>query len=562
MHKPDHRHVTLFLLVCVSGFLNIAILNGQGGMQRQYHELENLQHGTRESIVQEVPEWDEIMHTTFVIDQQEEPSSHYTADTGLIVSDVNTDFYPGNSTNATNMNPRMYIHYIESLNVSCPDVGAASGSGFTVNYTSSVANATNFNYVKVYNENYSRIYLPSNASALNGEHAVDIEPENMYFNLSNAVELLENRSIYDGASYLFEFNVSYEVSFNTWEMGVDNPPFILQNLTATSVVNYTQTIELYSFREINLTLFYVPVEGDLLINPRFFINGIELDSSIENNFSGLGLPAWKITAPNASTKISTGNDILSVEFGINTTIGFVDVYNERWTKDMIIRDVDVRARTFSIEILEGSETYLVERVEFNMTDMDFRYVIDHRTLAASTPEAAVAVSNNTYSFYDEELDFQLVFRPNGTRFKVGRIQKATGKVEATLYYRTANEFTLRVLDELRNPIRGAKITLFYENETIRFGTLMAASNPIHYPEKETGWLGTLKYYNMPPGKYIASVTNDGEFVKMFNFTIDDHGTENSFDIVTGVPYQPTLLIAWCCIFGVIALIGIIYIKKQ
>ena len=90
---------------------------------------------------------------------------------------------------------------------------------------------------------------------------------------------------------------------------------------------------------------------------------------------------------------------------------------------------------------------------------------------------------------------------------------------------------------------------------------MKISNPINYPSKITDIFGKLDYYNMPQGKYFVEVIMNGKSVGLRNFTIGDNLVP-VFEVVTDIPYQPTILILWLALFSVISLVGLAKLKKK
>ncbi|MHA1680188.1 MAG: hypothetical protein ACTSUE_04220 [Promethearchaeota archaeon] len=503
-----------------------------------------------------VPTWDDILYSTVTVFQQEVPTAEYTTDAGIVISDIHTVYYPENTTNATNLDYTMVIHYIESFNLSCPDVGLTDGENYSVRYNASVLGwhsqgGPNFNRLLIHNENVSSEYLPSNASLLNA--FLSIEDSTLTIDLANTVGAIEETAIYDNASFIFEFNVTFKVNFTQWNMDVnDGNPFVLEGRNSSRMVNFTQTTTLDSLKGIDLKLNLIPVDFDLLKNVTIYIDDVPV-SKTEVLINGS--KAWRM-----GDLINTDGGVLKIEFSINFTVGFVDTYSENWARDVITNGANVRARSFYLDVLNGSETYLVEKVEYNATNMDYRYVISHRNDAYSEPEASVSVSNNTYRIYDDELE-KYVYYPNGTSLTVGRLQKEAGKVRFAVIYSADFDFSLRILDEVRNPLRGAEVFLYYSNQSIRYGTDMKISNPINYPSKITDIFGKLDYYNMPQGKYFVEVIMNGKSVGLRNFTIGDNLVP-VFEVVTDIPYQPTILILWLALFSVISLVGLAKLKKK
>ncbi|MHA1792948.1 MAG: hypothetical protein ACTSVI_09920 [Promethearchaeota archaeon] len=511
-----------------------------------------------------IPAWSDILYSTLVVKAQSEPASSYDNATGMMVNDFDTVFHQDNGTNGTNLNKEIKLSYTDYVNISCQNTSMIVGDNYSVNYFPALLNFSDFNTIRIYNENYSRIYDRTvNLSYFWDDKIVKYlgSNPNYYFklDLKKAVEVIENTSVYNGSTYCFEFNYTYPIKITNWAIRIVNKPFEINGNVSTHLVEYEQVINFSSWKDVNVSFYFLPEDYDSLINMTFYKDGSEFTAEEMQDFNGTGKSYWVLDPePPINTK-STG---LLIKFGINTTIAFTQILAGRWTEDMIIGGNAYRKRTFNLEVLNGSNSYLIEDIEFNMTDIDFACVKDYTTKAFSEPQANISVINNTFLYIDPELGDEPVHKPNGTKIRLFSIQKELGPLRLSFFYEANYNISLRILDNVRNPLQDASVIIYYEKPSLRYGPKISLSNSLLYPVKITGSKALIEYKYLPSGVYYFEVYYQGNLVKSFNVTTDDTLGNQVIDIVTNVPYKPTLLLIWVVMFAVCVLVGFILYKKK
>ena len=508
------------------------------------------------SVSKKVPMWNETFLTTFAIDSLETPVPRGRNVTGVSISEssFNRTFNRDLTINATNLNPVINVSFTERFNVTCLDGSAISN--FTVRYYPSLANfsylhnLTNVNTFRVINVNYTKIFTKNNDSGLLPLILLYQTAGYFTFNISKAVSKFENASIYTNASFIVEMNLSYPIKFSGYTFTMLNPWFELEGNTTTKLLNYSQSFRLTSGKALNMSLLFSPVEGLYWNNTKFYKNSVQFTPPAYNStFNG-----WRI-APGGF--ISSNNTVIKVDFWINTTVGFSNIKASRWATDSLIMGLDTRRREYMIEVLKGPPSYLVERIKFNVTDMALANIFQQTK--STYPTSVVTLENNTYQYFDPELE-QTINMPNGTRMYLTRAQKACGRVTISFNYNGSYNATMRILDEVHNPLPDAQVELLYNG--VRFGTLMGWNGSIYYPAKTTSIIGMVSFNYLPEGNYTAVVHFRGTQVQAQNFTLNGKNRALVLDVITTVPYQPTILVSWFAIFSFLAVLGVVLLKRK
>ena len=91
---------------------------------------------------------------------------------------------------------------------------------------------------------------------------------------------------------------------------------------------------------------------------------------------------------------------------------------------------------------------------------------------------------------------------------------------------------------------------------------MSANESSFQPPKLADSLGYATYYNLPEGNYSVEVRYQGELVKTQSFSLYGSTKSLSIDVVTPVPYQPWILVAWLAIFGASCVAGVMLFKRK
>nr|MDO8087424.1 hypothetical protein [Candidatus Sigynarchaeum springense] len=521
-----------------------------------------------------VPTWDKVNHTRISIDTSEAPRASVDL---MGVEGVQASWLPPStfnkksSINATNLQPNIFMNYTDKYSINCTQV--VWGSNYTVRlnapliyfklrafqYPESnwksiklghVGNWTSFTFGEIGFDSwlYPSIW-PNVTQYVNGTNL----PENKHyfnFNVSHAAKVFYNRNVQAGDSFFFELNYTIKLVTSEWSMATKaGSNFRIEGNQSTRSANLTLGFRIAGPEGVNVTFHYKPSDDACTGTFQFYQDTVRL-AQPEKEAEG-----WRVPRTGTVDLNSTGV-AFKIEFNYSATVGFVEQHAGKWNSDGIASRLNTRTRTYKLAVLSGPKTLLVEKVEFTANDVAYAsvYLITRKVI----PSSSITLMDDTYTYYDTILEKE-VTKSNGTKVIVGRIQKTNGTVAASFNYNASYSVSLRVLDELRNPLPGAEVTLYFHG--IRFGPLMSLNKTYLQPVKIANSFGSVFYDYLPEGNYSVEVRFQGH-VKTHEFTLYGATKSISIEIITGVPYQPWILISWIAIFGLLCILGIALFKQR
>ncbi|HME50900.1 MAG TPA: carboxypeptidase-like regulatory domain-containing protein [Candidatus Lokiarchaeia archaeon] len=502
-----------------------------------------------------VSNWSKVNYAKLMVYSQEAPpqgASRSVPGVKVPVLSLNETFYPKLSTNATSTQPVLRLRYSEDLFVNCTD--ASTISNFTIRYVPSLANDSydTVQFTELKNSgtaNYSRTYTQINNTEL---IIPDIHNANMfifryeinafYFNVSEAVHVFENNSLYTGARFIIQLNYSYPISIVGWSMKTTSSAFDIEGKQSAHTISYSESFTVKCLNEVNLTFYFIPVDQNVTFDYLFYKQDFNVKNSVLTRFSqapsyNTTVHGWKIEpAPFSHVTANSNGTLIAVTFNISATVGFTEIAANRWTLDKLVASSDMRMRQYQLSVLQGPETYLIENIRFKITDMYFGNIFSNSN--ASYPDGSFYVAYNTYQMFNPVLE-AVVSMPNGTQGILGRIQKSQGPVTVSFEYDAPYSVTFRVLDAGRNPLPGAEVVLNYSG--LSFGSLMAWNTSIVYPPSITDSGGLISCNYLPEGNYTVVVNYQGTLVQAINFTLDSTNSPLTLEIITTVQpwYNPS-----------------------
>jgi hypothetical protein len=521
-----------------------------------------------------VVNWNKINFAKIMPDRQTAPSPGRANANGVDVPLANIssqpDFHPERNVNATPIQPVMRLGCTEKFLVNCTNANVVSN--FTIRYRPSLANDTydtvRFTQLNSTVLNYTRTYTQKNNTEIiisdftNASlYVFRFQIYDFYFNISEAVRVFEGISLYAGSVFLIEINYSFPIQVTDWKITTTSPSFTIEGLKTSHTISYAEQFTIKSAQQLLLTCNFIPVDRASTFDYAFLSKDLNYPNSALTPFTpslNLTVGGYNI-APLPTTYVNANKNgtLINVSFKINATVGFTEIMANRWTFDRLVASLDMRVRQYQLSVMQGPETYLVENIRFNVTDMYYRNVFPSTN--ASYPDGWFYFQNNTYPEYKADIE-KTVDVPNGTRCYLHRIQKHQGPVTVSMEYNSSYNVTFRVVDEVRNPLSGAEVVLNYSG--VRFGSLMAWNTSLAYPSVKADTTGSISFSYLPEGNYTVMVYYQGNLVQTKNFTLDSTNAPLSLEIITTVPYAPSILIGWFIIFGVLALLGILLLKRK
>jgi hypothetical protein len=535
-----------------------------------------LQHETMPvtSDAASVPTWDLVNHTRLAIETPEAPapsSDAKYAGAGVSVpgGEINRTHNKAFSLNATNLQPQMNLSYTDRWTIRCTDQGA-DPLNFTVRLNTPLINSTrtavsltsNAKAIKIRcNANGNGTSFAYNFAMFSTPVCPSIYPNvtgfmNMShyfrFNISHAAEVFASRGVLTGDSFLFEVNYTVTVQFSSWSVAAKSgEKFRIEGNQSTRQSNKTLSFRVSGPKGVNITFHYFTTDLDCTSNHVFRADNVPFTPTFDTTLKG-----WRI-APGGSVKLNATGTAFSIDYRVNATVGFVDKMAGRWTSDGMASRLDTRTRKFKLAVLSGPSALLVENIEF--VSNDIAYSTKMQATSSATPTTIVTIVDDTYQVPDPLQEGELITKSNGTKVSLRSIQKTFGPVTVSFNYNASYGASLRILDDLRNPLSGAEVTLYFHG--VRFGSLMSVNGSNLQPIKITNDLGIVTYNYLPEGNYSVEVHAQGR-VKVQEFSLYGGARSVSIDVVTDIPYQPWILVAWVAIFGLLSVVGISLFKKK
>jgi hypothetical protein len=565
MRYQQALHGILFsIIVTASIFMGISAISQNNTEQRAFSvsPRETMQRASEEASV---PTWAQINHTRLTIDTSEAPRASVTGVAGVAVGTLERKFNKKTSVNATNIQQYMNLSYTDGFSINCTNGNAASN--FTVRLNTPLIFA--WYRIGVFNINWQAIKIrcptnqtsftpadirtgsPLNPLIVPNVTQFDNRTQHFNFNISQAVRVFESTSIYTGATFWFEVNFTVTVTFSSWSMATKpGKNFRMEGNQSTRQSNYTLSFRVSGPKGVNITFHYFLADRNYTSNHIFYQNNVLFTPTYDATLKG-----WKI-APGGSVKLNSTGLPFKIEFTGNATVGFVEQKAGRWNSDGMASRLDTRTRKFKLAVLSGPSTLLIERVEFTANDIAYSSVFQSTNKVA--PTSSITVTDDTYHYYDPVLERD-VTRSNGTKTVIGRIQKANGSVTVSFNYNASYSALLTVRDDVRNLLSGAEVTLYFHG--VRFGPLMSVNGTSLQPVKITNALGEVAFDHLPEGNYSVEVRFQG-LVKTQEFSLYGGAKSVPIDVVTNVPYQPWILVAWLGIFGTVCALGIVLFKRK
>jgi len=357
---------------------------------------------------------------------------------------------------------------------------------------------------------------------------------------------------------VMSFIIDYNVSISYWFLHQVN---IKTNRTDNPyLINKTTNIEGYYNYSIAFGDENVKLNATFLINPpdQNYIYNISMNIYQGNIENPLVSPFTSyIKHSNNSIQLSiqaNGTTMYSLNFKANFKLQFLNTNGPNfWQMDLLTGGIDLRQRIYEIKCIEGPPSIPISNFYYNETQIPFPDLI------SVSSELGRPINSEDMNFTNEynikigpagvKLNFMCKFEGESYYLVLNETDKIT------ITYKASHSLNLIVLDNVKIPVGGAELKIFYQD--VPFGTLMSAVKTNQIPLKYTDNSGQVILSNVPNGKYSIEVYYKGKYISTYNVT-----TTNSLNyIFTSIPHFPIWIIIFSCISLVICLNGIYIYRK-
>ena len=352
-----------------------------------------------------------------------------------------------------------------------------------------------------------------------------------------------------GLSYNFSiyFIWEYDVRLETWNIDQNTKPKITVNEEEESFpINFNYHFNLWARKY-----------GDQWISTRneadniYFALTVNLpDKDFLSNYS-LGLDE-EIVNINTHLTIEdsinvflsnsfNGNySLFSLNFSSSFTIKFIDPVERTWSLDRLYANRNKRERIYIPSLISGPEHILLKFVSIYEPGIYYEQVES----SSSVFERDVAYFNINSTLTGKQ----------GTYFQIPYLIRGE-TCPFIIKYETSLTLKIIITNNIKMPLVGAKIEVFYYGQ--EFGTFISLdkSQPLALPESDDN--GEILLRNVPHGNYTVKVYYNGRFIKEADTSTY---RENNF-IYTSIPHIPIWILIFGLFNGVILVVGVIFYLK-
>ncbi len=400
---------------------------------------------------------------------------------------------------------------------------------------------------------HSRLY-PSRLKEVhvtNGTDVLELNPETAY-HIDDDNFLVFNYEEYFPESSNFTFTMyiiwEYIVKITNWELiQIEDENLKLskkeQNITVTFNYNFELYAEKYkqTFKGITYVAenVYFALRVNLLDKKSLNDHQLKLKDELVN--------INKYLNPDKSINVTlldsfSGNvSLFALNFTTQYTIKFLDPVNKNWAIDRLIASRNVRERIYFPLLRSGPKHIYLKFLTIYEPTITIDQVLGNTSLF-----------ERNVVYFDANLSIP---GKEGLMVKLPYIIKGE-TCPFTIKYMTNVALRIVITDNIKMPLVGANIEIFYHNKI--YGTYVSneKSQPIAPGKSDDN--GEIIIKNVPHGNYTIRVYYEGKFIKE-----EIVSTYNRFNyIYTDVPHIPFWIIIFASINGIILIFGIIFYLKN
>jgi len=348
--------------------------------------------------------------------------------------------------------------------------------------------------------------------------------------------------------FIFEYKL---IAFG-WELAIEPKNILtLTQQQQTFSPSFYYNFALTGLKESDLhTNFSIPAGNlvvELIVNPLdknlFYDQQLKINDTVVNDF---------LEQDNLiNVTISADAKLFFLTFKTNFTLKFENSVDYSWAIDRLIDGRNVRERIYFPSLISGPKHIYLENVTLIESTITADQVISNSSLF----KRAVNYYDVIVSVTQETIENSLIFTENAVKRKGLKLTipyLILGETNPFLLkYDATNDLKIIITDNIRMPLNGYRIELFYFGKV--FGTYI--SNDLTQPMAPaySNENGEISIENVPNGNYTVKIYKD-------NVIIMD-ALINTFSeviyISTNVPYFPLWILISGSINGALILIGLI-----
>ena len=368
---------------------------------------------------------------------------------------------------------------------------------------------------------------------------------------------------YDALNFTMYLRWEYNISINDWRLTQDPTQDLLleededNSITPNfdyrfkvvgqkfNITSDTYNMILADNLEINLTI-NLP-DRELLIDLK-----LKIDSKDQNNFLNPDNSIFRVVKANLTSFIFS--------FSAIYRIVFVDPVDETWAIDRLFEDRDIRERIYFPYIDSGPHRIYIKYVKVIEETISFGQV----TSASSFFGRAILYEEVNVTELDQDIKNSLVFNENATKragIKLTLPYMIRGEINSEINpimikYETEHDLRIIITDNIRMPIAGLDVKIYYYGEL--YGTYISSDKNQPIGPQITDENGEILVTNVPNGNYTIKIYQNEVLIKETEVSAY---LEINY-VSTPIIHFPLVIMIFGFISGTIFVIGLIIYRKQ
>lgn len=314
--------------------------------------------------------------------------------------------------------------------------------------------------------------------------------------------------MYNVLNFTMHIIWEYNLKINSWKLTqyeVDDLLIEEEDQVLSPEFKYEFTIVGLKYKYDNQTKKYVELPADnlfinltvnfpdkvLLMNHKIQINSENFGSNILNADKSL------------SRLVLANNTKFLIDFTVSYIIGFVEPVDETWGIDRLVEGKDIRERIYFPQIISGPNHIYVKYVNIFEDTIGFEQVESETSLFGRK----ISYVEVNVTEFEEDITNSLIFNENATKrqgIKITLPYLIKGEVcPFTFKYETDRDLRVIITDNIRMPIVGLDVVVFYFGE--KYGTYI--SKEVNQPigPTITDQNGEILVENVPNGNYTIKI---------------------------------------------------------
>ncbi|MFX0070634.1 MAG: hypothetical protein ACFFAO_06045 [Candidatus Hermodarchaeota archaeon] len=375
---------------------------------------------------------------------------------------------------------------------------------------------------------------------------------------------LEFFNDYSSNNFTFHLLWEYEISIENWKLTQDDDQEILldedENYVFNPSFSYRFNIKGLEYNKTASNTFEkIPAENLLvnmsinlpdksqLRNHILKINSIKITSNFFDIDKSIFFPSDLVIA---------NNSLITIDFTANYQMEFVEAVDETWAIDRLVEDTDIRERIYFPSLISGPEHIYVKYV----------YIIDE-TISYNQVEEATSQFGRIINYeevnvteFEEDIEYSLIFSENATK-RAGIMITLPYIIKNevcpfTIKYETVQDLRVIITDNIRMPIQGLDVEIYYFGEL--YGSYISKDDHQPIGKTITNENGEIFVKNVPNGNYTIKIYQGETEIK--EAEVSSYLEINY--VITQVIHFPFIILIYSSISGLIFWLGLRTYRKQ